>query len=355
MQMVLCGIGSDCQGALDRIQRWFRPPPQHFGCRQQPVTDSVALVRASVAAISSAASSNRSLRSNKFGRVMGVGALARHQRIGAQCQVDGVSRGPQSRMLQPTDGAIHRDRRARSRRRARSSRRRRDAARHQSVMIRHGLQIPLSWEGVHWRARRAGSRDRDRRQSQTSRSHDDDRQPSRAGIRAAVHRLLRPPWWCPQLLNSHAQQSTTASQSWLETERSARAVDSVGVLPAVVKRLAQPAIKYSALIGGKRSASSSVRQELRSPVAMPRSRHPASADRSMLSLTLAALSITGHCRAQPSLLACRCLAAFDRRHRPAGCRRRLSADPKFTLGEYLANSSKTCRRFVSYCVQSMSQ
>jgi hypothetical protein len=40
----------------------------------------------------------------------------------------------------------------------------------------------------------------------------------------------------------------------LETERSARAVDSVGVLPAVVKRLAQPAIKCSALIGGKRAA-----------------------------------------------------------------------------------------------------
>ena len=39
---------------------------------------------------------------------------------------------------------------------------------------------------------------------------------------------------------------------WLEIERSARAVDSVGVLPAVIKCLAQPAIKRSALIGGKR-------------------------------------------------------------------------------------------------------
>ncbi len=55
-----------------------------------------------------------------------------------------------------------------------------------------------------------------------------------------------------------AEQPRTAIDNgfamWLETERSARAVDSVGVLPAVVKRLAQPAIKCSALIGGKRAA-----------------------------------------------------------------------------------------------------
>ena len=89
MQMVLCGIGGECQGALDRIQRWFRPPPQHFGCRQQPVTDRVGLVDDQRRRYQFRRLVEPVAAQQQLGRVMGVGALGRHQRMGAQCQVDG--------------------------------------------------------------------------------------------------------------------------------------------------------------------------------------------------------------------------------------------------------------------------
>ena len=89
MQMVLCGIGGECEGALDRIQRRFRLPPQHFGCRQQPVTDRVRLVDDERRCYQFRRLVEPVAAQQQFGRVMGVGALCRHPRMGAQCQVDG--------------------------------------------------------------------------------------------------------------------------------------------------------------------------------------------------------------------------------------------------------------------------